>query len=983
MFLAALKNGEMSRRNKTMKTKYLFRLTAAVALLTVFACSKEFEPEFVPVETSRETGEGKTYTLTVHAQKGSAETRALILDDNTHTLAAQWNAGDKVDVCDQDGNIIGELEAQGDGVSTTLKGTITADVQDGDRLTLKFLSPDYANQGGTLAYIAANCDYATAEVEVSLPAEGNAITIGDASFVSQQAIVRFTLKNGHTNGAFGQANSLVFETGGERITVTPGTPDDILFVAIPAVSDADVRLEATAKSNSFLWGYHKASTTFEKGRYYEVGVKMKVILHVKTEEQLRACLDNQQLSEYTLLLDNDIRLQQLLTVPVQFAVNIDFCGHYLEGAQASGESVLTVNDGVRLTLMGPGGIRNGSAYNGGAIYNSGTLTLNEVTLSNNTASNQGGAIYSSGGTITMSGGSISGNTARNSGGIFLSGSTLNLTGGAISGNTATGNCGGVSASDNSTVTMSGGSIENNTANNRGGVYIGNGSTFTMTGGSVSGNIATNICGGIFVNGTLKMSGDAQVNDNEASGTVSNVFLNTGKTITVTGPFTTGANIGVTVADGEGLVTSGYSTFNGNTDPATYFIADDSSRRMLFGSEVELTYWYKTTKDISYASLQALLEKTGYNEQLENYYDLLGWIFSDIDKPTKAISYTYRSTDPDGIGVDLSAVIYVPLQRTDPLKGICLANHGTIASKDQCPTVSLTKGIAQFEGGFAWKNYVIVMPDYYGFGVSADRPQGYLDAENTARNTTDAYLVACKMLEDKAAEWNLDFQQNPKLYSFGYSQGGFNSMANLKYVTDHPELGIHFDSVICGGSPFDVEGTWNEYVAGTFHNSLAFVPMTVVSMNETQHLGLAYSSLFKGSLLGNWEEWVLSKKYTTGEISDKIKAAYGNDATMASIMNDTFMQRTGTAYNSILSVCRRYSLTSPDSATDWTPDSNTRIVLYHSTEDDTVPFSNLGIMAAMLSRVGHSNLRTIDGADGDHIDAVPQFILQLTVFGDEW
>ena len=52
---------------------------------------------------------------------------------------------------------------------------------------------------------------------------------------------------------------------------------------------------------------------------------------------------------------------------------------------------------------------------------------------------------------------------------------------------------------------------------------------------------------------------------------------------------------------------------------------------------------------------------------------------------------------------------------------------TIASNAECPTMK-----AQVEGALAWKNYAIVMPDYYGFGVSADRPQAYLDAETTAQ-----------------------------------------------------------------------------------------------------------------------------------------------------------------------------------------------------------------------------------------------------------
>ena len=69
---------------------------------------------------------------------------------------------------------------------------------------------------------------------------------------------------------------------------------------------------------------------------------------------------------------------------------------------------------------------------------------------------------------------------------------------------------------------------------------------------------------------------------------------------------------------------------------------------------------------------------------------------------------------------------------------------------------------------------------------------YLDPETTARGNIDAYLAAAQLLEDRGVA------MPEKLFSFGYSQGGFNAMANLKYVTEHPELGITFQKALCGG-----------------------------------------------------------------------------------------------------------------------------------------------------------------------------------------
>ena len=179
-----------------METKNLLKAIAAVSILTaMFSCAKQIETEITPVEIPEETTQAKTYTLTVNAKKGEPGTRALNLDEETHTLTATWKAGDEVKVYDKDRVMLGVLTAQRDGASTTLSGTLEGTIAKDDILQLSFLSPEYGTQGGTLAYIADKCDYATAEVKVTeIDDDTHTITIEDAVFVTQQAIVRFTLK---------------------------------------------------------------------------------------------------------------------------------------------------------------------------------------------------------------------------------------------------------------------------------------------------------------------------------------------------------------------------------------------------------------------------------------------------------------------------------------------------------------------------------------------------------------------------------------------------------------------------------------------------------------------------------------------------------------------------------------------------------------------------------------------------------------------
>lgn len=118
-----------------------------------------------------------------------------------------------------------------------------------------------------------------------------------------------------------------------------------------------------------------------------------------------------------------------------------FTAPTLEGAGQ--DSVLKISSGVTLTVNTLA-ITGGHAVNGGGILanTESSVTLNNVTVSGNTASAVGGGIFSQGNdTLTLNGSTtITGNTSgRRGGGIFNWVGTVTLNDSAtITGNTATG-----------------------------------------------------------------------------------------------------------------------------------------------------------------------------------------------------------------------------------------------------------------------------------------------------------------------------------------------------------------------------------------------------------------------------------------------------------------------------------------------------------------------------------------------------------------
>jgi CSLREA domain-containing protein len=190
--------------------------------------------------------------------------------------------------------------------------------------------------------------------------------------------------------------------------------------------------------------------------------------------------------------------------------------------------------GVAITL--------GEANRGGGILNYGTLTLIDVSFTENNAF----------------GGVGIGNTRG--GGLYNSG-TATLTNTAFDGNTATDGGGGFYNSNIATVTSS--TFTDNSAALGGGIYNSGGGTMTVTNSTITGNTVSNDGGGIVNEHTLTLV-DSTISDNIASvagGGIFNVSFASVSTLTVTNSTMSG---NVTSGDGGGIYNSEAATFTNST-----------------------------------------------------------------------------------------------------------------------------------------------------------------------------------------------------------------------------------------------------------------------------------------------------------------------------------------------------------------------------------------------------------------------------------
>jgi hypothetical protein len=191
------------------------------------------------------------------------------------------------------------------------------------------------------------------------------------------------------------------------------------------------------------------------------------------------------------LSQGELALSQSLTIagPVTNPVTI-------RGNGRSGVFDITSSSAI-VTLSGLTITYGNADLGGGGIYNIGTLTVSQCSVSGNYAYFDGGGIYNTG-TLTVSQSSLSGNVAGHNfgGGIFNTG-TGTVSQSSLSGNLAPAGGGGI-CNFFGTATVSQSSLSGNRGDGGGGIF--NTGTLTVSQSFLSGNSAGQNFGGGIYNG---------------------------------------------------------------------------------------------------------------------------------------------------------------------------------------------------------------------------------------------------------------------------------------------------------------------------------------------------------------------------------------------------------------------------------------------------------------------------------------------------
>lgn len=169
-----------------------------------------------------------------------------------------------------------------------------------------------------------------------------------------------------------------------------------------------------------------------------------------------------------------------------------------------------------------------------------------------------------------------------------------------------------------------------------------------------------------------------------------------------------------------------------------------------------------------------------------------------------ISYrlAYMTTDKNGKPVEASGLVSVPIKPVVAASPVLSYQHATTFHDDQAPS----RKVEAVEPPLvlASLGYIVVSPDYVGFGASKGVEHPYLTATPAARAVIDMLTAAQTWrLREKVAD-------NGQLFLAGYSEGGYATMAAHRVIQQEAgALAAQLRAAVPGGGPYDVQETLDE------------------------------------------------------------------------------------------------------------------------------------------------------------------------------
>ena len=304
---------------------------------------------------------------------------------------------------------------------------------------------------------------------------------------------------------------------------------------------------------------------------------------------------------------------------------------------------------------------------------------------------------------------------------------------------------------------------------------------------------------------------------------------------------------------------------------------------------------------------------------------------------KTYKIVYTTFDVDGDLIDASGLLAVPQKRSSRKSPILVDFHKTITENRNAPSHQFKA--THILSKAASLGYIVIAPDYLGYGKSRREIHPYMHAKTLASATIDMIRASKKWLKKH------DRKINKQIFLEGYGEGGYAAMATHKKIEKSHSKEFKITASVPAGGPYDLSTSFTTLLdEDTLHS-----PVTI------GYIIKAYDHLYESGLV----EKAINSKYQN--VVNKYITDGGYDTQE---INDLLDDRTRTLmkYNFLIDIrdgvkTRLIKKLKNNNIYDWKPKGAMRVI--HAEEDEVFPYDNAVTTVDKMIANGATDIELID------------------------
>ena len=312
---------------------------------------------------------------------------------------------------------------------------------------------------------------------------------------------------------------------------------------------------------------------------------------------------------------------------------------------------------------------------------------------------------------------------------------------------------------------------------------------------------------------------------------------------------------------------------------------------------------------------------------------------------------YETLDPAGLSTIASGLLAVP-DAPSGVYPVISYDHGTEVQRSEVPSnPDDDEGVAIW-AAFAAAGYVVVAPDYVGLGDNKEA-HPFLHAQTEASATVD--LMRAGQFESNTLGYSWG-----NVYITGYSQGGHAAMATLEDLQTNESGEFNLALAAPGAGPYDLSGITVPaalQASGDFATfTAAYLP---IAYNPIYQLFTSFNQVFVSPF-----DQTVPPLFDGYHTEDQIFAAL--PASPLELLQKSFVASLGDPNSPLVAALQA------NDVYNFLPSVPVR--LFHSTQDDVVPFQNSEAALQAMTALG-GNVQIIP-LTGTHEEAFGPYVVGI-------